>query len=69
MKISKNKFNGFEISELFTYDPDTGVVRHNPKRPEESFTTKGKYNSWLKRLSGKPYGNKYANGYLSQKTG
>ena len=34
-----NKLGGFNLSDLFTYDPDTGIIRHNPDRPKESFKT------------------------------
>jgi hypothetical protein len=47
-----NKLGGFSLSDLFTYDPDTGIIRHNPDRPRESFKTEQGYKMWLRRYCG-----------------
>jgi hypothetical protein len=57
-KINK-KLGGFSLSDLFTYDPDTGIIRHNPDRPKESFKTSRAYKRWLTILSGKVAGECY----------
>jgi hypothetical protein len=54
-----NKLGGFSLSDFFTYDPDTGIVRHNPDRPKESFKTNRAYTKWLNTLSGKVAGECY----------
>jgi hypothetical protein len=51
-----NKLEGFSLSDLFTYDPDTGIIRHNPDRPRESFKTEQGYKMWLNRFCSKVAG-------------
>jgi hypothetical protein len=58
-----NKLGGFSLSDLFTYDPDTGIIRHNPDRPKESFRTERGYNIWLRRFCGKMTGCSDGQGY------
>tara|TARA_R110000744_G_C19070137_1_gene530057 strand:- start:83 stop:661 length:579 start_codon:yes stop_codon:yes gene_type:complete len=58
-----NKLGGFNLSDLFTYDPDTGIIRHNPDRPKESFRTEKGYKMWLDRFCGKVAGSSDGQGY------
>ncbi len=58
-----NKLGGFSLSDLFTYDPDTGIIRHNPERPKESFRTEGAYKIWLRRYCGQLAGCTDCQGY------
>jgi hypothetical protein len=58
-----NKLEGFSLSDLFTYDPDTGIIRHNPDRPKESFRTEKGYKAWLSRSCGKATGCHHGQGY------
>ena len=58
-----NKLEGFSLSDLFTYDPDTGIVRHNPNRPKDSFKTERGYNIWLRRFCGQVIGSNDGQGY------
>ena len=53
-----------DLRDFFTYDPDTGVVRHNPDRPAESFKTTRGYKQWVTRFSGKGAGFINKDGYL-----
>lgn len=53
-------YNGFHVSELFTYDPNTGIVKHNPDRPVESFRSEKGYKIWRTKCAGKEAG------YLNQ---
>ena len=62
-----NKLGGFSLSDLFTYDPDTGIVRHNPDRPKESFNTEQGYKIWLNRYCGKISGCDDGHGYKKVK--
>ena len=47
-----NKLGGLNLSDLFTYDPDTGIIRHNPDRPKDSFETEKGYKCWKSKCSG-----------------
>ena len=67
-EYTKKDFGGFDLSELFTYDPDTGIVRHNPDRPAESFSAARSYKHWLTRFSGKGAGAVTGSGYLRAET-
>ena len=58
-----NKLGGFSLSDLFTYDPDTGIIRHNPDRPKESFKTERGYNIWVRRFCGEVTGCDDGKGY------
>jgi hypothetical protein len=58
-----NKLEGFSLSDLFTYDPDTGIIRHNPDRPKESFRTERGYKIWLSNYCGKVAGCDNGKGY------
>ena len=58
-----NKLGGFSLSDLFTYDPDTGIIRHNPDRPKESFRTERAYKIWLRRYCGQLAGCYDGQGY------
>jgi hypothetical protein len=58
-----NKLGGFSLSDLFTYDPDTGIVRHNPDRPKESFKDERGYKVWLARSCGQVAGSYGRLGY------
>ena len=58
-----NKLGGLNLSDLFTYDPDTGIIRHNPERPKESFRTEKGYKMWLDRFCGKSAGCSDGQGY------
>ena len=66
-EYTKKDFGGFDLSDIFTYDPDTGVVRHNPNRPANSFKTVQGYNRWLTSYSGKEAGNAERKGHLRTK--
>ena len=53
-----------DLSDFFIYDPDTGIVRHNPDRPRDTFPTDIGYKRWKSRCSGKITGSKRGGGYL-----
>ena len=62
-----NKLEGFNLSDLFTYDPDTGIIRHNPDRPKESFKTERGYKVWLAQFSDRVAGSEDSRGYKKVK--
>jgi hypothetical protein len=60
----KEKTMEVNLSDLFIYDPDTGLLIHNPDRPRDTFLTDRGYNIWKTRCSGKACGSDRGNGYL-----
>ena len=63
-KYVNKDFGGFDLSDIFTYDPETGIVRHNPDRPADTFKTGKGFNFWVAKYSNKPSGYMMGTGYL-----
>ena len=53
-----------DLEDFFTYDPDTGIIYHNPDRPRDDFKSEGGYQRWLKVYGGKEAGHTSSNGYV-----
>jgi hypothetical protein len=54
----------FNLHDLFIYEPDTGILRHNPDRPRDTFRTDRGYNKWKSMYSGKNASYFRRKGYL-----
>lgn len=50
---------------IFTYDPDTGIIRHNPDRPRATFQSDVGYKIWHTKYSDKPIIGRNSQGYIT----